>query len=125
MKKNSFYKIGAGLLAGIAAGLYLNSESGKRFRREIGSKLEESKTDLKQKLSDKTSKASHFLQEKIGEVKTNMNKVFEMADEKINHTAEVLSEKEEKLQDDFNDGVNEAKRKIKEFEGSIKNNLSK
>lgn len=119
--KNSIYKIGAGILAGVAAGLYLNSESGKRFRRDVGMKFEDSKSQIGDKISKKAAEAGSYLQSKLNQVQGSVNNAFDMADEKINSTGEIIRDKEESMKEGFNAGVEQAKRNLKEHETTVKN----
>ncbi len=118
--KNSIYKIGAGILAGVAAGLYLNSESGKRFRRDVGMKLEDSKAQLSERINQKASQAGSFLQNKMNQVQGSVNNAFDMADEKINSTGEIIRDKEENMKEGFNAGIEQAKKNLKDHENAVK-----
>lgn len=96
--KNSGWKFWAGLAAGIAAGVYLNSDQGRRLRKETAERVDQWRKDINERarvrLSELAAKASDSLQKsKVTADRTRTNLKDKI--EKVSTTAEGLIDRTE------------------------------
>jgi gas vesicle protein len=92
-KKNRFYwKFFLGLTAGAAAGLYLNSDRGRRMRQETGERLTRWGADVSGKAREEMTKLSKRASQAINHSKEYADKTSENLKEKITRFSKAAEE---------------------------------
>ncbi len=97
-ESNSGWKFWVGLAAGIAAGWYLNSEEGRRWRRQTSDRLNEWSSEMNEiagrEINQISAKASDSLEKSKGYADSTRNNLKQKV-EKLSKAAEDLIDKTE------------------------------
>jgi gas vesicle protein len=104
--------LGLGLLAGSAAGYYLASEDGKKFRKQVGERLK----DVENQVRDTVRQGATTISDKIsGAAETAKNWVSDLgntAKENLAYASDKAENAVEDAENSFNKGVDRAKSNI-------------
>lgn len=96
MKENydngSGWKFWFGLFAGIAAGMYLNSDHGRRFRKESSERLNQLSKELNEKALTEVDKFSGIASESIEKSKDYAGKAKTTLKEKVEKASHVVED---------------------------------
>lgn len=113
-KNRSAWKFWAGLFAGVAAGMYLNSRQGRRFRQESSEKINTWSRDVsdraRNELDQFSEKATDAIQKSKGYADQTRNTLKENI-EKASRTAEDWVDKTEENYERAADWANEKLKK--------------
>ncbi len=97
-ESNSGWKFWVGLAAGIAAGWYLNSEEGRRWRRQAGDRLNEWGSEMNEiaerEMNQLSAKATESLERSKGFADSTRHNLKQKV-EKLSRAAEDLIDKTE------------------------------
>lgn len=125
------WKLGLGLLAGAAAGYWLNTAEGRRFRQRAQSQLNDYSENAGQFLAEQSDRAEEGFNHYVGKGKELVEQGKETAQEKrrelknnlisgADSTAEAAERKVDSLSDSLKKGIKKAKTNVKKGADKIK-----
>lgn len=116
-----------GMAAGVTAGLYLNSEEGKKTRRQAGDQINEFGKDLENKAKDQYEHLSSNVNEYVDRGKHYVDDVSSSVKESVNKVANRSGSILGKSKNRYGENVEKAKRKIRKrirkLEETIENEM--
>lgn len=124
------WKLGLGLLAGAAAGYWLNTSEGRRFRKRAQSQLNDYSENAGQYLAEQTDRAEEGFNRYVGKGKELIEQGKETAQEKrlelknnlisgADTTADAAERTVDSLSDSLKKGISKAKKNVKSGAGKI------
>lgn len=115
--------VGLGILAGGVAGYFLASEEGREFQRKTKAQLDKLSEEVTTKIKENSNLATEKLTEATDSAKKMANDVSATLKQKLNKTGNIAEDAVEKVTDNFQEGVEAARRKINEQSGHIDNGI--
>lgn len=85
--------LGAGALAGGIAGYYLNSDNGRKARKDAAKNIRETAKQANDKMTEMAETAKTAIGEVAGQAKTYMNNLLKTADETFENGKEAVKAK--------------------------------
>lgn len=82
-RSNNLWKFGTGLLIGGAVGFYLNSEKGKRLRREVSTTVKNQADQASERLNQWAEDAKSYYESVASSAKDQISKMGEGADSMV------------------------------------------
>lgn len=116
-----------GIAAGVTAGLYLNSEEGRKARRQAGDQINEFGRDLEGRAKDQYEQLSSNVNEYVDRGKHYVDDVGTSIKNRVNRVANQSESMVGKTKNRYNANVEKAKRKIRKrirkLEETIENEM--
>ncbi len=105
MNNSNTFALLFGAAAGVAIGYWLNTDSGKQFRKDLSANLENTAADAKEKLT-----------EKLDASKETMDDLAAKAKDKISDLKSMANNQVENIESKFEKGASAAQREIESFD---------
>lgn len=103
---------GIGLLAGAALGYWLNTENGKKVRRQVGQTVHEMGQQTASFVQEKGAKVQQTLEDAAEKGTKIVDELVTQAKESITASTEATTEKVEDAGESLNKGIKKASQKI-------------
>ena len=123
MKENrgrSVWRFWLGLAAGVAAGLYLNSNEGRRLRKEYGERLNHWSKDISDRAQDEFTNFSGKASEAIEKSKTYADETRNTLKEKVGQFSKAAEEAIDRTEENYEKAADWANAKLKKNESKTK-----
>lgn len=115
-RKKNRIAIALGAVAGAAAGWWLNSDHGRKFRKDTADKAVDASNKLGDSAKEQLSNLSDNLNDIAGQSKEAIAKASEQLQNSVNKLANKTTSKIDTGEDAFKEGADKAKAKLREIE---------
>lgn len=115
-KKKNRIAIALGVITGAAAGWWLNSERGRKFRQDTADKAVDVSKQIGDSAKEQLSNLSDNLTDMAGQSKETVAKASERIKDGVNQLANQATTQVENGEDAFKKGADQAKSKLREIE---------
>ncbi len=122
-KSNSNWKIILGLAAGAAAGWWLNSDKGRKWRKDTSEAMSETGTKLNEQAKVQLENAQASLEQTIEKSREYLDSMSTAVREKMDEFKSTAKEKVEEVENAYEKGVSKAKAKLNKKASKVDNAL--
>lgn len=111
-RSNNGWKFGLGLLAGAAVGYWLNSEQGRKVRKDTGDQINKYSNQATDYTKEKMDVAQNTLNNTIEKAQDLLHSLTDYAKNTISRTSNSAEAALEKAESSLEKGMNKAKKKV-------------
>ncbi len=122
-KSNSNWKLILGLAAGAAAGWWLNSDKGRKWRRDTSEAMSETGTKLNEQARVQLEAAQESLEQTIDKSREYLDSMSQTVKSKIDEFKSTAKGKVEEVESAYEKGTRKAKAKLNKKAAAVDNAL--